>query len=69
MVALGLATPNIPLWQITAGLAGPLTLGSAIAASGSLWLARLAEDRELLDATADVAHMGPSEQEARRLLG
>jgi hypothetical protein len=69
MVALGLATPNISLWQITVGLAGPLTLGSAIAASGSLWLARLAEDPELLDATADVADMGLSEEEARRLLG
>jgi len=41
--------PNVPLWQITAGLAGPLMLGSAVAASGTLWLARWAEDRERLD--------------------
>ncbi len=69
MVAMGLATPNIPLWQITAALVGPLTLGSAIAASGSLALARMAEDRELLDASADVDQAGLTEDEARELLG
>ena len=69
MVAMGLATPNIPLWQITAALVGPLTLGSAIAASGSLALARLAEDRELLDASRDVADVGLTEEEERELLG
>ncbi len=69
MVAIGLATPNIPLWQITAALIGPLTLGSAIAASGSLALARMAEDRELLDASRDVADVGLTEEEARELLG
>jgi len=50
MVATGLATPNIPLWQITAALVGPYALGSATAAAGSLALARMAEDRDLLDA-------------------
>jgi len=34
LTALGLATPNISLWQITAGLAAPFMLGGAIAASG-----------------------------------
>lgn len=69
MVALGLATPNVPLWQITAALAVPFTLGGAIAASGSLALARLADDRALLDAGQDVAEVGLSEEEARQLLG
>jgi hypothetical protein len=57
MVALGLATPNIPLWQITAGLAVPLMLGSAVAASGTLWLARRTEDGERLDAGEDRAEV------------
>ena len=69
MVAMGLATPNIPLWQITTALVGPLTLGSAIAASGSLALARMAEGRELLDASRDVADVGLSDDEAQELLG
>jgi hypothetical protein len=49
LVAIGLATPNVALWQLTIGLAVPLTLGSALAASGSLALARMAEDRAPLD--------------------
>jgi len=55
MVTIGLATPNVPLWQITAALVGPFALGGAIAASGSLALARLSKDRELIDASRDVA--------------
>ncbi len=69
MVGLGLATPNVPLWQITLGLAVPLSLGTAIAAAGSLWLARMSEDRELLEAGEDVADVGLSREEARDLLG
>jgi hypothetical protein len=69
MVALGLATPNIPSWQITAAIAGPLTFGSAAAAAVSLALARMAEDRELLDASDDVADVGLSDDEERQLLG
>jgi len=69
MVVLGLGTANVPLWQITAALVGPLTLGGAIAASGSLALARMAEDRELIDASQDVADVGLTEEEARELLG
>jgi hypothetical protein len=69
MVALGLATPNIPLWQITVGLAIPLTLGGAVAASGTLALARMAENRELLVSGEDVADVGLSEEESRALLG
>ncbi len=69
MVGMGLAAPNIPLWQITAALLGPITVGSAIAASGSLALARMAEDRELLDAGRDVTNRELTEQEARGRLG
>ncbi len=69
MVVLGLATANVPLWQITAALVGPLTLGGAIAASSSLALARMAEDRELIDASQDVADVGLTEEEGRELLG
>lgn len=69
VVAMDSATPSIPLWQITAVLAAPLTVGGAIAASGSLALARLAEDRELLDAGRDLAEVGLTEEEARQLLG
>jgi hypothetical protein len=47
LVMLGLATPNVSLWQITLALVGPFTVGGAIAASGSLALARLADDRQL----------------------
>jgi hypothetical protein len=69
LVALGLATPNVPLWQITAALVGPFAAGGAIAASGSLALARLADDRASLDADQDVAEVGLTEEEARQLLG
>lgn len=69
MVAVGLATPNVPLWQITAALVGPFTAGGAAAAAGSLALARMAEDRELLDDGRDVADVGLTEDEERALLG
>ena len=45
------------------------TLGSAVAAAGSLVLARFAERRELLSAGADVTEAGLTEGEARQLLG
>lgn len=69
MVAIGLATPNVPLWRITVALLGPFTVGGAIAASGSLALARMAEDRELLHGGRDVADVGLTEEEERELLG
>ena len=40
-----------------------VTLLSAISASGSLMLARVGEDRELLDASAEVAEVGLSGDE------
>lgn len=52
LVTVGLATANRPdfgIWQFTATISGPLTLLSALSASGSLALARKAKGRELLD--------------------
>jgi hypothetical protein len=69
MVAVGLASANVDVWLFTAVIIGPLTLLSAVSASGSLMLARMAEDRELLDASADVAEVGLTEGEAQELLG
>lgn len=69
LVAVGLATPNIPLWQITVILAVPLTIGSAVAAAGSLALARRAEDRALGEAGRRMDEVGLTEDEARKLLG
>ena len=49
---------------------GPVfALSGAGCAAGSLALARMAEDRELLDASADVGEAGLTEDEARELLG
>jgi len=69
MVLAGLVSPNVELWRITAGLAVPLGLGGAVAASGTLALARLSEDRELLDEADDVSDVGLTEEETRELLG
>ncbi len=69
MVAMGLATSSIPSWQIAAGLAGPFMLGGALAASGSLALARLSEDRALVAASEELADLGLTEEESRELLG
>lgn len=71
MVVTGLArvvgaSPG-PL-QFTAVIVGPLALLSAGSAAGSLMLARKSEDRELLKASADVAEVGLSGDEARELL-
>ena len=67
MVALGLATPNVPLWKLTVALAGPFTIGGAIAASGSLTLARMAEDGESLPSSRDVADVELTAAERREL--
>ena len=49
---------------------GPVfALSGAGCAAGSLALARMAEDRELLDASADVGEAGLTEDEVRELLG
>ena len=69
LVGLRLVSPEVPVWQIIAALMGPLTLGGAAAAAGTLALARMSEDRELLDAGEDVADAGLTREEARELLG
>ena len=69
IVAVGLVTPNVPLLQLTLALLGPFALGGAVAASGSLFLARMAEDSELLDDSRDVARVGLTAEEQRELLG
>ncbi len=68
-VTVGLASANVDLWLFTAVIMGPVTLLSAISASGSLMLARMAEDRELLEASEDVAEVGLTEGEVQELLG
>ena len=53
MVAVGLASlgrPDAGLWQLTAMISGPLVLLSAGSASGTLLVARMSENRELLEA-------------------
>lgn len=60
LVIVGLASLNHPagLWEITATISGPLTLLSAVSASGSLMLARMGEDRESVSTGKDVAEVG-----------
>jgi hypothetical protein len=48
---------------------GTLILLGAASASGSLILARRAEDRELLEASAEVAEVGLADGETQELLG
>ena len=50
-------------------LAPVVTLAGAASAAGTLALARKAEERESLAASADVADVGLSEDERRQLLG
>lgn len=57
------------LWPRAAVLIGSATLLSAASASGSLALARMGEERGLLDGGADVAELGLPEHEAQELLG
>jgi len=69
MIAGGLGTSSIPLWQLAAGVAVPCMLGGAVAASGSLMLARLSGDRALRAASEELAAVGLTEEESRELLG
>lgn len=72
LVVVGLASttgPAVDLWLDTAVIIGPFTLLSAVSASGSLALARMAEEREMLDAVPDLAGVGVTEGEAQELLG
>jgi hypothetical protein len=69
MVGLGLASANVSIWKITAILAGPLTMGSSIAAAATLALARKAEDRRVVEASRELSEIGLTDDEKRELLG
>jgi hypothetical protein len=62
MVGLGFSSVSLVVASI-------MTLLCSGSAAGSLALARRAEDRELLGASADVAEVGLTEDEGRDLLG
>jgi hypothetical protein len=56
--------------RLPLGVLGTIfTLAGAASAAGTLALARMAEDRELLDAGDDVGGVGLSDREERELLG
>ena len=69
--AVGFLTigPGVDLWRVTAVMSGPLTLLSAVSASGSLMLARRAEGRESLKINADATEVGLAAGERGELLG
>ena len=69
MVTLGLAEAAIPVWKISAALAVPCSVGGALAASGSLALARRAERRTLASPDEDLSDVGLTADEKRELLG
>ena len=66
--AVALAAEAASVVQAAAIIA-PVTLLSAVSASGSLMLARMSEDRELLDASTEVAEVGLTGHEAKELIG
>ena len=68
LLAAGAPT-ELPLWLLGVVIIGPITLLSAGSALGTLALARRAEERELLDASRDVAQVGLNGDEAKDLLG
>ena len=72
LVAVGLASregSDVGAWEIIAAIGGPFILLSTVSASGSLMLARMGEDRELLEASKDVAEVGIAGGEAQELQG
>ena len=72
----GLLLSLLPLAAVGAGAAsatiavavGTLTLLSAASAAGTLMVARMAENRDLLNASAEVEEVGLTEVEAQELL-
>lgn len=71
----GLLLVSVPVFAsgvagVTAAIAvGTITLLSGASASGTLMLARMAEDRELVEDGAEVGEVGLSDDETRELLG
>jgi hypothetical protein len=71
MVGVGLAhlgRPDFGVGAITATISGPLILLSALSASGSLMLARLAQGRRVGGTNADLTELELAQQEAQNLL-
>ena len=66
---VGEPTSERPLWLLGVVFVGSTTLLGAVSAAGSLAIARRSQERELLDASADVAEVGLTEREAQELLG
>ena len=52
--ALGEPTAAVPLWLLVVVITGSITAMSAVSAVGTLALARMAEEREMIDADAKV---------------
>lgn len=72
MHTLGVITLNSPgenLALTTLITSGSLAAMSAAAAAGTLQLARMSEDRALLDSADEVADVGLTAEERRELLG
>lgn len=69
ILAAGTSGAGLPLWLLGAVTMGTTSLLGALSAAGTLALARMSEDRELLDASEDVAGVGLGAGEARELLG
>jgi hypothetical protein len=68
VMAVALSEDPAFIWNLV--VLGPVFAGAgAVCAGGSLALARKAEERELLDAGADLAEVGLTEDEERELLG
>ena len=65
---LGDASGEMAVWRVVAIIYGTTTALCTVSAVGTLALARMADDRELLAASEDVAEVGLSEGEARKLL-
>src|SRR5688572_2627475 len=71
LVAVGLASrggSDLGTWQIIAAISGPFILLSAASASGSLMLARRAENKRSLEAGEDAAGLGAGERSVDKLL-
>ena len=54
LLSLGLGSPNVPLGKITLVILAPLSFGGAAAASITLFVARMSESQDLVDARDDI---------------
>jgi hypothetical protein len=67
-LAAGALPAVFPLWLRAAVVIGPVTVLNAVSASASLALAKKAVGRELPDASAEVAELGPAGSEVQERL-